>query len=438
MSLRPRHHPWLPGLPESCVMACLCALYAFGFGPLSPAHSALEIFGQDSYYLIESLWRGGVYPWNPQNHLLHHILLDSGYRVWQFVFSADPLSAFHYLKLFTVLSGLLFLVALRRLLLELRLGSPQRCALLLLTGVALPVWFHFSAFETHCLAVTAVVLYLLALAKLRVPGVRSPGARALFIVSLLAAGWLRTDLFRFAAASAVLPLLPALRLRWREWMLDLAIVAVLGLAGSAVMAWGYLGVRPDEVLSTLLMRDDCVELEQSLERPANLSPGPLLRVGRAVSLYAFAMPVEPRPPGAGIAVLPHYVFRGSWTPGQLQPSSLLFHQPARNLLGYALSLLAALGMAGLLCGAAVFSVRRAMAGDALLTMVWVQAITGWLLYTWFNPVEPFLWGLEFVPLWMVTIAESWRDRGRLAWAFLTVTAFLLAAHNLFAFFLPFQ
>ena len=119
MFTRTSQQHWIPSMSEACIILGLCVLYAFGFGPGSPAHSALEIFGQDSYYLLESLRRGVIYPWNPQNHLLHHVLVDGGYAVWRRVFGAGGEVAFYYLKSFTVLSGLGFLLALRLLFVEL-------------------------------------------------------------------------------------------------------------------------------------------------------------------------------------------------------------------------------------------------------------------------------------------------------------------------------
>src|SRR6185503_1934219 len=100
------------------------------------------------------------------------------------------------------------------------------------------------------------------------------------------------DLFRFAAGSGVLCLLPSLRRFRRGLALDLAGVAALGVLGTAWLAHLYLGMPASDLLAASLRRHDRPKLEQKLEHVANLTPHNLLIVGRAVTLYAFVMPVE--------------------------------------------------------------------------------------------------------------------------------------------------
>jgi hypothetical protein len=353
------------------------------------------------------------------------VVVENGYRLTRGAFGSDPAAPFRYLKLFTAVAGVLFLLALRRLLVELGLGPARRMALSLLAGLGVSAWFHFSAFETHCLAASAVALHLVSLAGLRAAEPPRPGARAAFVAPLVAAGWFRVDLFRLAAVSVLLPLLPALRRRWLGLAADLAAVAALGFAGLALMAWFHLGLPPE----VLWMRDDRLQLEGELARAGNLTPANLWTVARAVTLYSFVMPVEAGSPRAVLRTAPS---------GTLQPAAELFRRPARDLLSAPLPFLAAVSVSAWLAGALLASVRRAARGDPLHAMLCAQAAAGVCLYTWFNPLEPFLWTLGFVPLWIAMIAEWARGLGRGAWAALWATVLLLAAHNATAFFLPLQ
>jgi hypothetical protein len=424
-----------PAAIEIAVIVALFAMDLSSFGASSPVHGPLEIFGQDSVYLLESLAQGVVYPWNPQSHLLHHVLLERGFDVWQRIFGAGPDSAFRYLKLFTALAGLAFLFALRQLLRELGLDPARRIVILILAGLSVSVWFHFSAFETHCVALPALVIYLLSLARMRDRASRSVGDRLMFVGSLVVLGWTRVDLYRFAAASALIPLLPAAK-RWRrDLLIDLALVAVLAIGLNAVTARAYLHVPWDEAPTAVLHRDDRVELEDRLHRVENLSPSNLFSVGRAVTLYSMVMPVETRPAGRSFFAPPDYDLDLEWKEGDVRPSTPLFSRPARNLLGFAVSLLAFAAIAVLLASAFVASVVRALRGDLLHTVLITQAIFGWLLYTWH---EPFLWIVGFVSLWLVMIAELLRGRGRAPWVGVALAGVVLGVHNLFAFYLPFR
>jgi len=108
-----------------------------------------------------------------------------------------------------------------------------------------------------------------------------------------------------------------------------------------------------------------------------------------------------------------------------------------NLLSTAESTLAVAGVLAVLAATAAASARRVLAGDPLHSMIAVHALGGWLLYTWFNPYEPFLWVAEYVPLWIVAVADVWRDKPRAVWIGLGVVTVLVAVHNYFAFYVPF-
>jgi hypothetical protein len=423
---------------EAAVIAALFALYLASFGPSSPFYGPREVFAQDSAYLLDALARGVTYPWNPQNHLLHHVVVEGGYVLWQRAFGSGRASAFHYLKLFSALSGLAFLVVLGRLLSTLGLAAARRAVVLALTGIAVSVWFHFSAVETHCLAMPALATYLLCLVRLRQRTQRTAAERWMLVVSLAALGLIREDLFRFAAVSALLLLLPAVE-RWRRSLaVDLALVAVLVVGGSIVIARGYLHLPWSEAVTVMFDRDDRPELEDRIGRVANLNRRDLVTVGRALTLYSMVMPVEPRGAGRGFLAPPRNDLARAWRSDDEDSSTNLFDQPARNLLGSAVSLAACVAIGLLLVGAVVTSVRGAATGDPLHALLLGQAIVAWLLYTWFDPFEPFLWVLECVPLWIVMIAELMRSRRGAAWWGLGLAAAILGVHNAFAFWLPFR
>lgn len=422
-------------LAEAAVVASLCGLQLVSFGPGSPVHGPWEVFAQDSVYIWESLANGTRYPWNPQSHLLFHVVLEWGFRAWAHVFGGGLTSGFIYLKLFTLLTGFGFYLVLRQVLVSLGLGPARRILLLLLTGFSVSIWFHFSAFETHGLALPALAGWLLSLVTLRQQPRPTIGVRLLFVGSLLFMGWTRVDLFRFAAVSAGLLLVPSIREWWRDRIVDLLLVAVLGVAGNAWMAAVYF----DQPLSVTVLkpfeRDD-PNLRDRLGRLENLSPAHLLAIGRAVVLYSIVMPVKARAPERSFFGPPGREFDLRKRQPAGSQSASMFFEPVRNLLGTALSSLALVGVATVLVVAAMRSGARFVRGDPLHVMLWLQALSGWLFYTWFNPFEPFLWIVEFVPLWVVGIADGWRTLPRSSWVGLALVTLVLALHNAFAFWMP--
>ena len=269
-------------LAEAAVVLGLCGFHLVSFGRESPVHGPWEIFAQDSVYIWESLAEGKRYPWNPQNHLLYHVALERGFRTWEHAFGGGLRSAFIYLKLFTLLTGLSFYLVLRLVLVTLGLGPAPRILLLLLAGFSVSVWFHFSAFETHSLALPALAGWLLSIVRFRERTRPTIGDRLLFVGSLLVMGWTRVDLFRFAAGSVGLLLVPSIRRWWRDRIVDLLLVALLGLAGNAWMAAAYFDLPP----TAAALEPVQPGLKRSRRRPESEgSPRPDRKPGTRASAY---------------------------------------------------------------------------------------------------------------------------------------------------------
>jgi hypothetical protein len=436
-----RMTPKVSAITEVLVIVALFLFFLASFDIKSAVHGPTEILDQDSSWILSSLAENEPYRWNPQNHILYHVMLESGHGVWQRYFGSGLESTFRYLKLFTALTGLAFLIALRALLCKLGLALGRRVVLLLFVGVSVSIWFHFSAFETHGLALPALAVYLLSLVRLRDTDRRTWFDRLLLIGSLVIIGWTRVDLFRFAAVSVLLPLWPGTRQWWRSLVVDLLLVVSIGLAGNAVLSGLYFESPAREAATRVFDRDEGSTLRESFSRVENLKGSNLLIVGRAVTLYSVVMPVEPRDAKRSFLQPPTYELnsrRLRKQTGRRSAPTGLFLQPARNASGSLLSLLAALGVTLLLLIALGVSLGRAISGDVLHGMLLAHAAAGWLLYTWFNPFEPFLWVVEFLPLWIVSIAELLRRAPRPLWIGMATLTVLIALHNVFAFYLPFR
>lgn len=417
------------GVAEAAVLAGLFVLHLLSFGLGSPVHGPREIFAQDSVFILDSLLSAERYPWNPQSHVLYHLLVEWGYAAWRGVFGDDVDSTFRWLKLFTALLGLAFLVALRRVFVELGLPAPRRIVLSILAGASVAVWFHAAAFETHGLALPGIALWLLALVRLRDRATRTRGDRVLLVASLLLCGWARVDLYRFAAASVVLLALPSLRRFRRGLAVDLALVAVLGVAGTGTMIASYLKLPFGEAVARAFVRTERPELEDRVARAENLTPAHLLVVGRAITVYGVLMPVAAGP--VDFRAPADTTARGAG-----DTSIALFREPLHRLLGRLPAALALAGLAAVLAIAAAFSAARLRVADPLHVTIAFAFVCGWLLYTLFDPFEPFLWIAEFVPLTLVVVADAWRGRGTGSWVALGAVTALTGLHNLIAFYLP--
>jgi len=444
--LPPRVRRWSTRADLVLVLA-LFVLYLGSFVIDSPVHGPAEIFGQDSGQILRTVSRAESYPWNPQNHLLYHSLVEAGYRVWSWFAGNGPLSAFYYLKFFTALTGLGFLLAFRWLLCELGLGTSARAVILALSGLSVTAWFHFGAFESHCLTMPWLALYLVALLRLTRQARYTATERILLIVSLVALGWTRVEAFRFALVSVVLLVLPGLRGFRRPLARDLMLVLPIFLVGNAALGHLYLD-RPldfhnplaslDTVAGTVAFeRWDRPSLDARLRRAENLSPRHLSTVGRVFGVYSILMPIGDPADGPT---------RGRASPDERElgksvdggTSGWLFLQPAHNLLPYPVSCLALLGLTAILSRTLLLGIRRMADGDAFLTVLTCQWLVGWLLYTWFNPFEPFLWAVGFMPLLMAAIADTSPTKSRGYWLTMGVFAVAVAVHNWRWFYLEFR
>lgn len=185
-------------------------------------------------------------------------------------------------------------------------------------------------------------------------------------------------------------------------------------------------------------RDEASHFWGRLGRITNLAPWHLTEVGRAVSLYSLVMPVERHPPDRSFFAPPAFELKLKWRGRGRLPSTPLFNEPARNMLGAALPLVLLAGAGTMLLWAWYRSFVRLATGDIFHALLIAQAVCGWLFYTWFNPFEPFLWIAEFMHLWIAMIAGHSRDRGFAHWSALALLAVGLGLHNLFAFYLPFR
>jgi hypothetical protein len=300
------------------------------------------------------------------------------------------------------------------------------------------VWFHFAAFETHAIALPALVLYLIALVRLRARPDRATGARVTLIAALLVCGLSRVDLFRLAAVSAIWAVLPSQRGRRVRMLADLALVFVLGAAGNAWLASDYLDDPLGKSLFTAYTRADHSSQRDRLGLAKHLEWGRIEAMGRAISLYSIVMPLGPAPAGRGFWEPPIQHVELKWNGRGPYPSSRLFLEPARHLLRTAISLAALAAACALLALAGLRALRGAVTGDALQILLLAHAMSGWIFYTWFNPYEPFLWIVEFLPIWLAMLAAGSRREGRWMTLALALAAAAVALHNTCAFYLSFR
>lgn len=405
-----------PGQSEAILVLLILtlgALYFFSFELSSPVNGVgrgpRELFEQDSRYILESLLEEKRYAFNPQHHLLYHVLVERSYGLFKPLVGKEPEGVYRFLKVFTLLTGLAFLFALSWTLREMGLSLAPRAGCVALAGVSVSAWFHFAGFETHSLPLAATMLYLGAVFRLVRKGGFGAGGAGLLAGSLVFAALCRVDLWRLTLLTVPLLAAPSLRAHRRWLAAALVAVLVLGGAGYGLLAKLYFGAPWREVPAMLFHRTERASLRPGLMQFRNFTSGGFSKMTRAASFYSLAAPVgkeDFRSPLASVARKP-----AAW--------------PAFGVVA-ALWLWVLAGIPG--------SVKRR---DLFGGMLWLHWGVALLFYTWFNPEEPFLWLLGFLPFFILLVADRVRGPGWSAWG-PAAAAMVLLAHNTVFFYWPFR
>jgi hypothetical protein len=210
-------------------------------------------------------------------------------------------------------------------------------------------------------------------------------------------------------ATALLIPLPSYRAHWRR--LGLVLVAAL-LAGGLLytsLASVYLNRPLSEVPKTLFQRED-PDLKSVLGTVRNLTAENLSRMTLATTVSTLIMPIGNR----------RFV-------GPLDG----IDEHAGAMLTVALWVLIFL-----IAGWATWKNRKN--SGPLATCILVNWGVGLLLYTWFNPHEPFLWLLEFLPLLVVFLGNGLKKSGNKVWVLISIGILFLLIHNILFFYLPYR
>jgi hypothetical protein len=106
-----------------------------------------------------------------------------------------------------------------------------------------------------------------------------------------------------------------------------------------------------------------------------------------------------------------------------------FHDPLAGMMSHPLSAVTLIAYSAMLGAAGYFTWHSRRRGGPLMWVILINWGVGVFLYVWFNPYEPFLWLLEFLPLLIVVLANAFKDRGRRVWSAVAVVTVLVALHN---------
>jgi hypothetical protein len=406
---------WL-GRWELLVVLLTWFICAFSFKLSSPVHGLYptkdfptEVFEQDSRYIIDTLINGERFRYNPQHHLLYHVLTEWGYKVLRPHIRHRLGTVYVFLKGFTVLTGIAFTILLSRLLWEMDLRLYHRILLLLLTGISVTSWFNFSAFETHSLGMAGIALYLLVMLRLTRLGQFRLQEQFMLGVSLVFMLLCRLDLARFFVATALLIPLPRYRAHWRRLGLVLAVALLAGGLLYSSLASVYLERPLSEISKTVFQRDD-PDLKSVLATVRNLTAENLSRMTLATTVSTVIMPIGKRK----------------------------FVGPLDGIEDHAGAMLTvALWVVILLiAGGATWKDRKN--SGPLAACILVNWGIGLMLYTWFNPHEPFLWLLEFLPLLVVFLGNGLKKSGNKVWVLISIGILFLLIHNVLFFYLPYR
>ena len=406
---------WL-GRWELLVVLLMCLLFAFSFKLSSPVHGLYptkdfptEVFEQDSYYIISAMVNGEPFLYNPQHHLLYHVLTEWGYNVLRPHIRHRLGTVYVFLKAFTVLTGIAFTILLSRLLWEMDLRLYHRILLLLLTGISVTAWFNFSAFETHSLGMAGIALYLLVILRLTRLGQFRLQEGFLLGVSLVFMLLCRLDLARFFVATALLIPLPHYRAHWRRLGLVLAGALLAGGLLYSSLSSVYLNRPLSEVPTVLFQRDD-PDLKPILGTVRNLTPENLSRMALATTISTVIMPIGKRN----------------------------FVGPLDGIGGHPGAMLTVALWVGILLIAGGATWKNRKNSGPLAACILLNWGIGLVLYTWFNPHEPFLWLLEFLPFLVVFLGNGLKRSGNNVWILVSVGILFILIHNVLFFYLPYR
>ena len=401
---------------ELLVVLLMGLVFAFSFKLSSPVHGLYptkdfptEVFEQDSKYIMDALVNGERFRYNPQHHLLYHVLTEWGYKVLRPHIRHRLGTVYVFLKGFTVLTGIAFTILLSRLLWEMDLRLYHRILLLLLSGISVTAWFNFSAFETHSLGMAGIALYLLVILRLTRLGQFRLQEGLLLGVSLVFMLLCRLDLARFFVATALLIPLPRYRAHWRRLGLVLAAALLAGGLLYSSLASVYLNRPLSEMPKTVFHRDD-PDLKTVLGTVRNLTAANLSRMTLATTVSTVIMPIGKRKfvgPLDGIG------------------------EHAGAMLTVALWVVIIL-----IAGWATWKNRKN--SGPLAACILVNWGVGLMLYTWFNPHEPFLWLLEFLPFLVVFLGNGLKKSGNNVWVLVSIGILFLLIHNVLFFYLPYR
>ena len=406
---------WL-GRWELLVVLLTWFICAFSFKLSSPVHGLYptkdfptEVFEQDSRYIIDTLINGERFRYNPQHHLLYHVLTEWGYKVLRPYIRHRLGTVYVFLKGFTVLTGIAFTILLSRLLWEMDLRLYHRILLLLLTGISVTSWFNFSAFETHSLGMAGIALYLLVMLRLTHLGQFRLQEQFMLGMSLVFMLLCRLDLARFFVATALLIPLPCYQAHWRR--LGLVLTAAL-LAGGLLyssMASVYLERPLSEIPKTVFQRDD-PDLKSVLGTVRNLTAENLSRMTLATTFSTMIMPIGKRK----------------------------FVGPLDGIEDHAGAMLTVALCVVILLIAGGATWKGSKNSGPLAACILVNWGVGLMLYTWFNPHEPFLWLLEFLPFLVVFLGNGLKKSGNTVWVLISIWILFLLIHNVLFFYLPYR
>ena len=416
------------------VIAALVFGYYASFELTSEVNGPYELFQADGIYIIGGLGRQEPYPFYPQNHLLYHVLVENGYAFWSGLVGRSADSVYGFLKGFTALTALGFLLGFRLLLRDMGHAAPARALLLLFLGVSVSAWFNFAAFETRSLAMIPVVFCLVAVFRLASDATPRAGTHALLISSLILCGLARTEGWRLTALVLLLPLLPAYRRHARSLLRDVVVVGALGLTLTAGLASFYFSIPWSEVAARLTEGRNTPSEASLFGTFENVTPAHLATMARAVGVYAFAMPVRAdNPDDITIRRKPRVGDPGVY--GRAVP---FFSTPIASVAGDPLALVTMATLIGFLLLSVWNGAPRLRSLEPFPVAIVALWLSSWVFFTWWNPHSPFLWTFDFLPLTVALIALSLEAKSRWVWGWLLAAVALLLVHNTRFFYLEFR